>query len=158
MNYSSILRVLDALKLAADDVIVDIGSGRGRVLCCAARRPVRKVLGVDLSAEFCDDARRNAAAMRRRRAPVEVYQALADEFDYSECTAAYLFSPFGPETLAKVLSKIRADRAGRSIRFAYANTAFVEVFDAQDWLKCYQRWSHGSSGGEEHAVAFYRSL
>jgi hypothetical protein len=82
---------------------------------------------------------------------------LADDFDYGECTVAYLFSPFGPETLDRVLNKIRADRAGRTIRFAYANAAFADVFDAHDWLECDQRWPQDVRGGVEHTVAFYRS-
>jgi SAM-dependent methyltransferase len=158
MNYSSIWRTLRALNPTPDDVFVDIGCGRGRVLCCAARMPVRKAIGIDLSSEFCADARRNAAALRGRHAPIEIHECLADEFDYSDCTVAYLFSPFGPETLAKVLAKIRTDRAGAPIRFAYTNAAYPEVFEAQDWLVRTERWPYGSPDVPEHVVDFYASI
>src|SRR5262245_33205644 len=52
MHYTSIRQVLRRLALESSDVFVDIGSGKGRVLCCAALYPLRAVVGVDLSAEL----------------------------------------------------------------------------------------------------------
>src|SRR5690242_17376110 len=54
MDYASIRRTLAALELRPDDVFIDIGCGKGRVLCCAAKSDVGRVVGVDLSLEFCD--------------------------------------------------------------------------------------------------------
>jgi SAM-dependent methyltransferase len=156
MSYVSINRALAALNLRSDDVFVDIGSGKGRVLCCAARSSVTKVLGVDLSDELCEDARRNARRAHGLRAPIEVHTGLADEFDYSECTVYFLFSPFGAETMLKVLAKIREDRAGRPVRIAYANPAYPEAFAAQTWLERYEWWDRAQRH-DEHSVAFYRS-
>src|SRR4051794_27662217 len=49
MNYRTIWPILDHLALGPSDVFVDVGCGKGRVLCCAAHYPVGKVIGVDLS-------------------------------------------------------------------------------------------------------------
>jgi cyclopropane fatty-acyl-phospholipid synthase-like methyltransferase len=157
MNYASVNRVLDHLELAPSDVFVDIGSGKGRVLCCAARHRVARVVGVDLSAEFCEQARRNALRTRGRRSPIEVNNAFADEFDYSECTVYFLFSPFGEDTLRRVLAKIHKDRDGRPVRFAYANPGYPAAFADQAWLERYDFWD-ATSRGEEHSVAYYRSI
>lgn len=156
MNYASINRTLAALQLRRDDVFVDIGCGKGRVLCCAARWTVSKVLGVDLSAEFCAEARHNAQRARGMRSPIEVHTGLADEFDYSACTVCFLFSPFGPDTMRKVLTKIRIDRGARPVRMAYANPAYPEPFAEQTWLERYDFWDRAQRH-EEHSVAFYRS-
>lgn len=156
VDYSLVFRVLRHLALRPSDVFVDIGSGRGRILCCAARYPVRQVIGVDLSAEFCEQARANAARARGLRSPVVVHNAVAQEFDYAECTACYLFSPFGPDTVGEVLTKIQQDRAGGPVRIAYVNPAYPEVFDKQAWLERYDFWDQHARGAE-HAVAFYRS-
>jgi len=154
MHYSTIRKVLARLALEPSDVFVDIGSGKGRVLCCAALYPMRAVIGVDLSEELNEQARMNARHARGLRAPIEVHTVLADEFDYSECTVAFLFSPFGPETLRKVLSKIHADRGDRPVRIAYANPAHLEVFAEQDWLEQYDFWDTET---HEHGVRFYRT-
>ena len=155
MGYAGIHRTLEALELVSEDVFVDIGCGKGRVLCCAARWPVAKVLGVDLSAEFCEEARENARRAKGLLAPVEVHTGLADEFDYAECSAYFLFSPFGAETMRNVLTKIHADRAGRPVRIAYVNPAHPEVFDEQTWLERYDFWDR-TQRHDEHSVAFYR--
>src|SRR3954452_4600072 len=60
MRYSTIWSVLNHLDLQPSDVFVDVGSGKGRVLCCAAYHDVRRVIGVDLSAELCKEASTNA--------------------------------------------------------------------------------------------------
>jgi hypothetical protein len=40
MRYSTVWTILRHLDLRAPDVFMDIGSGKGRVLCCAARHRV----------------------------------------------------------------------------------------------------------------------
>ena len=156
MSYRSIFATLAALRLGRDDVFVDIGCGKGRVLCCAARTPMRKVVGVDLSAELCEDARCNAARARGLKTPIEVHCALADDFDYSEGTVFFLFSPFGAETMRRVLAKIHADRGSGDVRIAYANPAYPEPFAEQAWLERYEFWDR-LERNDEHSVAFYRS-
>src|SRR5690348_10833891 len=47
MGYSSIWSILDQLELRRSDVFIDIGSGKGRVLCCAAQYVVDQVIGVE---------------------------------------------------------------------------------------------------------------
>lgn len=156
MGYRTVLRVLKHLDLGASDVFVDIGCGKGRVLCCAARQPVRKVLGVDISAGLVREARGNAERLRGRRAPVEVANLPAQEFDYSDVTAVFMFDPFGAATLAPVLERIGRDTKGRTVRLAYANPTHEEVFRAQPWLTGREFWARAQTG-LEHDVAFYTS-
>jgi cyclopropane fatty-acyl-phospholipid synthase-like methyltransferase len=155
MHYSTIGHILKHLELRSDDVFVDIGSGKGRVLCCAARYPVERVIGVDISPAFCAAARENTTRMRGRRAPVEVFAAPAAEFDYSDATVLYLFDPFGAATLAPLLDKIDAERR-RDVRIAYANPTHRDVFERQPWLERTDHWDAEVTGGE-HSVSFYRS-
>ena len=90
------------------------------MLCCAARYPVKQVVGVDLSEAFCQVARENARRMRGRRAPISVETSVAQNFDFSAATVLYLFHPFGAATLGLLLEKIGRDLRG-SVRIAYAN-------------------------------------
>lgn len=156
MGYAGIHRTLEALDIANDDVFVDIGCGKGRVLCCAARSPVNKVVGVDLSARLCEEARANVRRARGLRAPVEIHTGLADQFDYGECSVYFLFSPFGAETMRRVLMKIHADRRGRPVRIAYANPSHQEALAEQPWLEQSDFWDR-SQRHDAHSVAFYRS-
>jgi SAM-dependent methyltransferase len=155
-SYPSIDRVLRRLDLQQSDVLVDVGSGKGRVLCCAARYLMTGVIGVDLSASLNEQARANVSRARGLRTPVAVFTALAEEFDYSDCTVFYFFSPFGEQTMRKVLSKVHADRGERPVRIAYANPAHAELFAELAWLEQYDFWAQDDRRNE-HAVAFYRS-
>ncbi len=156
MSYETIRDVLDFMSLEKDDVFVDIGCGKGRVLSLAARHTVRKVIGVDLSKEFCEIARANAGRLRGRKSPVEVHNSNAEKFDYSEGTAFILFNPFGPSTLNAVLSKVHHDVRSRPVRIAYANPVHDDVFAGHTWLEQYERWDREKLG-IEHSVSFYRS-
>lgn len=154
-NYSTIFSILDHLELGPSDVFVDVGSGKGRVLCCAARYPVQQVAGVDLSDDFCNAARENAKRMRGRSAPISIQASTADAFDYSSATVLFLFDPFGAATLGPLLEKVRAQARG-TVRVAYANPTHDEVFMRQPWLEMSDRWDRESSG-MEHSVSFYKS-
>jgi precorrin-6B methylase 2 len=151
IGYRVIRTVLSQLALRPDDVFVDIGCGKGRVLCCAARLQLARVIGVEISEPLCTIARGNAASMRGGRTRVEVYTAPAQHFDYSCATVVFLFNPFLARTLTQVLAKMRADLAGRPVRVAYAVPTFRHVFDAQDWLERYE-----PPGGSDLAL-FYRT-
>jgi SAM-dependent methyltransferase len=156
MRYTTIRAVLHHLDLTSSDVLVDIGCGKGRVLCCAARHPVKQVIGVELSEPLCQEARVNAQRLRGRRAPIAVENVLAQDFNYAPATVLFLFDPFGAASLGRVLEKISRDTRGHDVRLAYANPTHDEVFRAQPWLSGGEFWAKPQTG-LEHDVAFYRS-
>jgi SAM-dependent methyltransferase len=156
MNYSTIWSVLDHLALGPSDVFVDVGCGKGRVLCCAARYPVERVVGVDLCEPLCEVARENARRMRGRRAAISVEATVADVFDYSAATVLFLFDPFGAATLEPLLEDVGRRPSG-SVRIAYANPTHDDVFLRQPWLERTEHWDARTSG-LEHSVSFYRSV
>lgn len=158
MLYSTIQQVITFLALNPSDVFIDIGSGKGRVLCCAARLKVRKVIGVDLSEDLCRHARKNVAHMRERKSTVEVHCGIAENFDYSNGTVFTLFNPFGAVTLDNVLRKIAADLGPNKsrIRIAYANPEHDNVFRSHPWLERYEYWDRKTLR-MEHSVSFYKA-
>jgi len=156
MAYATIGRVLDQLALKPDDVFVDIGCGKGRVVCAAGRRSIRRATGIERSEELATQARRNAASVRGRRAPIEVHQADAVDFDYGDGTVFFLYNPFGAATMETVLDRIGRQTSGRSIRIAYVNPIHDDVFARKSWLRPDGHWDHDAQR-IEHSVSFYRS-
>lgn len=158
MSYSNVWKILDHLELGSSDVFVDIGSGKGRILCCAARNyPVERVVGVDLSEPFCEAARENALRLRGRHAPIHVHTGTADEFDYSDASVLFLFNPFGATTLAPLLEKVGRE-PHRELRVVYANPSSEHdaVFEQQTWLEPTDRWDVDETDMDQ-TVSFYRS-
>jgi SAM-dependent methyltransferase len=153
--YSSIRKILRQLDLQPSETFVDIGCGKGRIVCCAARQPLARVIGIDISAALCAQARANAERLRGRRAPVTIHNGPAQTFDYSTADALFLFNPFGAETLGQVLAKIRNDISGRAVRLVYVVPAHKIVFSNHPWLEEYRPIFATNKGSQ--AVAFFRT-
>ena len=151
-------RLMSILHIPQDQVFVDIGSGKGRVLLMALDFGFKKIVGVEYAPELCEVARKNLNVWRRQHeylAPVEIHCCDASEYDFKEGeTVIYLFNPFDALVLTKLLQRL-----AESLR----------IEPRKIWLiYCFPRWhdviaSHGMFaqlgiyiyGGYEFAVYTY---
>jgi SAM-dependent methyltransferase len=141
-HFVHFTRVLDHLKLTSDDVFVDLGCGKGRVLMYAAMKKPRKVVGVELVEEYVALARRNAGILSAELGvPIEVYNVDAATCTINDGTVYYLFNPFGEKTLRAVLENIRQSLASnpRRIRIAYYFPLHEPVLKDAGWLEKVQQ-------------------
>ena len=157
--YDSILRVLEGLKLGPDDILTDIGCGKGRVLCCAALGDLKRVIGIDIDRELCEIARINAERLVGRRAPVEIFNKPAQDFDYKPCTACVLFNSFGEETLTLVLESIEQSLRDhpRVFRFAYVNPFYEHLFEKSKMFDPIGRLERHPWSGVKFTTSYWRS-
>jgi len=127
---------------------VDLGSGMGRMLLLAAEYHFRKIQGVELAVELHLQAQRNISRYRhkgRRCMDIESINADVSEYRFPNGKLAlYLFNPFGPEVLAKVLANLGASIAQqpRHVIMTILNPEFAFVADATPYLRLYlqTRW------------------
>jgi predicted RNA methylase len=124
-GWSSARIALDRLTVEPDDVLIDLGSGKGRVVLEAAQRPFRRVIGVELSPELTRIARSNLAASRGRLRCQDVQLVTADVTSFEmpdDVTVVYLCNPFGGEVFTAALDAMIAsvDRAPRRVRISYS--------------------------------------
>jgi SAM-dependent methyltransferase len=157
--YSEVFRILRFLELSQSDVFLDIGCGKGRVTCCAARRCIRRVIGIDDVEEMTSAAAANAQTLRNRRTEISIARCKAEDFEYSEATVLYLYNPFGASTLLRVLDQIKTslNTHRREIKIAYVNPKHDYVIERVQWLERYAHWPRRQSRGIEAAVSFWRS-
>ena len=106
LPYRDIFCIIDSLALNRSDVLVDLGCGKGRVVCCASLYNLSQAIGVEVVSELCEIATDNLRRMRRKRARSEIINIGATEFDYTVGTVFYLFHPFGPNTMRSVLLRL----------------------------------------------------
>ncbi len=164
MQYYALHRMLQQLQLRRDDVVMDLGSGLGRIVLLASRYPVRKVIGVELDPELHRAAEANRARMRGRKAELELICGAAEAQAMDEVTVLTLFNPFGEATLAKVLSRLEDSmKTPRTVRIAYANPVFDHLLHDAPFLECTAQWpidqfSGFDTGGLDRAVSFWRTL
>ena len=158
LSYRDNIRILKAVNLTRDDVFVDIGCGKGRMLCCSALCDVREAIGIEQSPELCAIARSNAARLRGRKAPITIIQSRAQEFDYREGTVFYLYNPFDQSVLGEVLDRLRSslEEARRPIRIAYARPDHEDTLEACSWLEKTDCWLSGR-GTTAVGVSFWKS-
>lgn len=104
-------RLLDASPLAPErSTFVDVGSGMGRVVLLASRRPFRQIIGVEISPALHEIARDN----RQRFEPVaggcrdiRLVRADAARFAFPRGDlVVYLYNPFRAEVLEPVLDAL----------------------------------------------------
>lgn len=122
-----------------EDVFVDYGSGKGRVLLMAATHPFRRVIGVEISPQLCEAARENVRRFRgSTRSPIEIWTGSAADFPLpSDASIVYLYNPFHGEVLRRVLSNLRVslDEHPRRLTLIFNNPIhFMRIAPEYPWL------------------------
>ena len=138
-DYWYTYKLRGMLGPGSDDVLYDIGCGKGRVVCVFARRPMRRCVGIELLAPLCEQALENAGTLRGRRTPIAIRRGDACETDISDGTIYYLFNPFGRRTMERLLENIERSlqTRPRAVRIAYHNAVHAAAIDACGWLEPY---------------------
>ncbi|NOZ61323.1 MAG: class I SAM-dependent methyltransferase [Calditrichaeota bacterium] len=142
-------------EVSSDDVFVDIGSGKGRILCLMAQLPFKKVIGIEIRPDLCEVARSNAERSRGKKCPIEIVCGDASVMDYSEGTYFFMFNPFGEKTMSDVLLSIKNSLKShpRQIRLIYYNAVHESLFEKSEWLVHY----HHFFTATDRKVSFWRN-
>jgi len=140
--YLLIEDILCHLDLQRHDVFLDLGCGKGRVTCMAARTNASRIMGLDQESGFLEVARKNLSGISDVRAQVDFHHGLAQDFNFDTTTVAFLFNPFGADTLRDVLNRMRQslERNPRRFRIVYVNPMHEHVLSNADWLSNTHTW------------------
>lgn len=125
-GWIDLRRMLRPGEVRPDDVFVDLGSGKGKVVMLAARYPFARVIGVEISEQLTEIARRNLASARGRRRAKQVELVTADVLEYeipADASVVYLYNPFRGSLFDAVIAKLidSVDRHPRTVRVIYLN-------------------------------------
>jgi hypothetical protein len=114
--------------------------------------PVHAVIGLDI--ERLVRLPKPTPPGAWRKAPIAILNTSAQEYDYPEVTAFYLFNPFGAATLNATLTRVFQSwaKSPRSIRISYANPVHETVLAECPWLECYDFWKTNVWRGRTLAV------
>lgn len=138
-----------APMLPADSVMVDLGSGKGRVLLIASEFGFRETRGVEFAPELCEIARNNCARYKEStntKTDFKIFES--DVVDYAisaDDNVFVMFNPFDDVVLGKVLENIASSllQYPRKILIGYyspqhnetiaGHGRFVPVEDVNFW-------------------------
>ena len=156
--WRALTRVLLPREVMRDDVFIDFGCGKGRVLIQAAMYPFRKVIGVELSADLCAIAEDNIerSLQRLRCKNVEVINTDVLEYEFpDDVTVVYFYNPFEGEIFAAALDKLVASvrRRPRELKIIYTNPveeelllrAGAQLVRAMGGMRPTKKWSKQNS-------------
>jgi hypothetical protein len=139
-------RILKALPDPPDGfTFVDLGSGKGRTLLMASDYPFRRIVGVELLAEFEAIARQNIARYhgpQQKCFALESQQNDAREFVFpNEPIVLYLFNPFPEHVLRDVLANLQKSLniSPRPVFVIYHNLVHEGMFAESGWLQAEYR-------------------
>ena len=139
-------QILEALPVSPNGfTFIDLGCGKGRTLLMASDYPFRRIVGIELLAEFEAAAQQNIARYHdERQRCCKLESQLGDARDFifpSEPSVLYLFNPFPEHVLRAVLANLRNSlmQAPRPVFVLYHNLVFERVFAENGWLKAVHR-------------------
>jgi hypothetical protein len=119
-------RALHYLGVSDRDTFVEFGCGKGRVVHQAAKRPFRRVIGVEISPALAEIARAGLAARRNQHRCRDVEIVVSDVTEFQvpdDLTIGYFFDPFSNEVFDGVLRGIvdSIDREPRRVHLIYVH-------------------------------------
>ena len=128
IDYAILARLhrWNGLAVAPDDVLVDVGCGKGRVLnWWLSRRLPNRLIGLELVPDVA-----RATSRRLQRFPnVEIRPGDAIAQLPAEGTFFFLYSPFDRAVMCRFRDALRSKvRRALALRVLYFNSRYVEVF------------------------------
>lgn len=126
---------------------IDIGAGKGRTLLVASEFPFRRIIGVEFARELVA-----AAAQNLRNSRAEIIHADASKYAFPcQNLVVYMYHPFGPGVLRRVLASLRIVAHQREVYLIYLNPQeadtcikeFATELCAKDGAKVYRvaKWN-----------------
>jgi precorrin-6B methylase 2 len=125
-GWLTLRHVLRSSDISANDVFVDLGSGKGRAVVVAAHYPFKRVIGVEISRDLHTIAQVNVSRNMNRFVcrNVELVNCDVLEFEIPEdVTMTFLFNPFSGRTFVSVIERIlqSIDARPRPVTLIYIN-------------------------------------
>jgi len=146
------------IDLVEDEVFLDYGCGKGRVIIMAAQYPFRRVIGVEIALLLAEAARKNIKVVSEKLAckRIEVHCESADKMEVPpDVSVVYFYNPFHGPMLGRVLDNLRAslEKTPRRMRVIYNNpTHFKKISHQYPWLVARHHFSL------EHECIIYESM
>jgi precorrin-6B methylase 2 len=124
-DWSLACELLNKISVSNNDVFIDYGSGKGRVLMVAAKFPFRRLIGIELNSDLhkiaCDNIAKFADIDYSK---IELLNIDATQFHLPEdVSVIFMNNPFKGSVFDRVLSDINLSLAKnpRRITFIYVN-------------------------------------
>jgi SAM-dependent methyltransferase len=161
-GWRSLSRALRGLDIGPSDGFIDIGCGKGRVVAQASRRPFGRVLGVEVSEELAEHARKlieNERSKKRCRS-IEILTADVTTWEMpDDITIVYINNALSGEPLRAMLDRIAESmrRAPRRLLLLYVHPLYeADVLQHPSFELLKRRGSRRWAEKDPRRIAYFR--
>jgi hypothetical protein len=124
-DYFVLKNIFNHLEIQANDVLVDVGCARGRVIGWWLNNGLNnKIFGIELDKVLS----KKAAKLFRKYDNVKIINGDILQNIPEDATIFYLFNPFKREVTQKFKQKIIETFVNKSITIIYCNCEFIDEF------------------------------
>ncbi len=134
LNYFILENLLENFRklFPGENSLIDVGSGKGRVMVAAAHYGFKNIAGVDFAKELCTTTERNINKIKPKFPGTTFTVYCRDILNYTiteNDKVFFLFNPFDKEIMEKFSEKIEGSvkKYPRTIYIIYANPQQKEV-------------------------------
>ena len=143
-SYDLLEDVFAKKNVSVFNHLLDIGCGKGRVLCVAAHWGAKKVSGIDFSKEFCAAATKNLLITQHtcKELDFKIYNNDAFYFQIGEdVDCIFMFNPFDDLIMSGVLENIEIslEEHPRKMTIIYFNPLLKHLFLELGYEVIYQQ-------------------
>ena len=125
VEYEDLPPLFAPAKVGPDDVIVDVGAGKGRSINWLLERyPDNRIVGIELDPEICA----KTAQRLRRFENVAIVCGDATELLPRDGTVFYLFNPFDESVMRRFIGAFLGEGMHPGRRIVYHNCKFIQLF------------------------------
>ena len=138
----SIKKILNNIDININDIFIDFGCGKGRVLLIASQYKFKKIIGIEFSPELVDIARSNVSICKDYNSfNIDIIKIIeSDVLDYkynNNETVFYLYNPFSNIILDQLCGQIMESirHKPRRVYMIYVNPKFHNIIVANGFNK-----------------------
>lgn len=131
--YDLLEEVFEKYRIASFKHIIDIGCGKGRVMCVAAAHGAKKITGIDFSKELCSAATKNLQKYRQKFPELNCSVLNNDAFYYAipeDADCIFMFNPFDELIMSGLIENIEIslEKNPRPVTVIYFNPMEKQLF------------------------------
>lgn len=133
--YLIMQRVFTKINLRKNDVFIDLGSGKGRVVLFASQENIKMVKGIEIQESLFIEALKNKESCRGKKAEIELIRGDVTNFSFSDETIIFIFHPFGSKTMELIMGKIESSLSKNPRKIKIITNIKEFPFYHYKWLK-----------------------
>lgn len=138
--FRHISKIMQTLDITQEDVFIDMGSGKGRVVLVAGRYQFKRIVGVDVSSELNEICSYNIHKMSSRLKCKDFENVTSNAIDFiipDDVTFVYFFNPFGIEVMNSIINFIfeSVSRRPRKVTIIWYNPKHEREIEKKYSLK-----------------------